>query len=292
MFFPERFKVSAVTVFAAVYNGFSHCAGVRVYVRLCEKQFCIFEQRGFCSVEFFECFVNCRLLLFGKTCAFQAAFVDCAYQRRIMPAYNNERRNIVVEARKPGRIAPSADGNELMNLDGAAEPDAGFYFAVTADLRIVAEDGFVLDDAVVADVNAYHYHIVIAYFCDAVGSYARMYGNAFADDVAITDFERAEGRIGLCAEHLRVSADDAIGIKYIISACSHAFADNDTGVEDAAGTDFSAGVDKTIRPDDNIVGKFCIFFYDGGRMYFTHLVFCPLIPQLYFFFNIVKFPNI
>ena len=271
-FSSKRLKVSAETMLAAVDNRIGHSFYVLIQTAFCGKGFCVFEKRRFALEQEFKGIVNLPLLVFAEACPHQSSFVYHSNLGRVMAADYDERRNIVIYAGETGGIAPFADGNKLMNQHDAAEPDACFNFAVSADLRAVAENSFVLNDAVVADMNAYHNHIIIADDGFAVRVYARMYGYEFADDIFIADFELAEDAVGRYAEHLRISAYNAAGIENILFADFYIFADNDICIKNTAIAYYCSGIDKTMGADYNIFAKLCARINYCCWMYLTHRI--------------------
>ena len=78
------------------------------------KGLCVFEQCSFLPVEFLISVEYSLLFLFAKAGPIQAALVDVADFRRIMPANGQKGRDIPRDSRQPGDKALFTDGDKLV----------------------------------------------------------------------------------------------------------------------------------------------------------------------------------
>jgi hypothetical protein len=119
-----------------------------------------------------------------------------------------------------------------MQQDNPRKPHACFDFAMAAYLSEVAKNGFIFNDAIVTDVDAYHKQVLITNFCAAVVVHTGVNGGLFADTVVVADYQAAELGIGFEIENLGNAPDDAVGKEMIAFTDLDVSVDYDVGFED------------------------------------------------------------
>jgi hypothetical protein len=197
---------------AASDNGIDHIADVLVKVFFRRHFLCLSQQGHLVvTVKAFIGVIYGLLLLNAQARASQAAFIHAAYRGRVVAADNQERRNVFVYAGHPGGITPFPYGDKLMKQDHAGKPHARLDFAVTAYLAEVADDDFVPENTVVADMGANHNKVVAPDFSEGVMVHTRVNSDLFANSVIVADYEAAEFRIRTKIEYLRFASDDTVG---------------------------------------------------------------------------------